>query len=151
MRRWLTVSREPDQAAVVPIQRRNGQAQVCLIRRRGGRDWGIPKGHIENGDTPVEAALAEAREEAGLVGRIEGPSVGTYSYWKWEGRLTVCVYVMTVLDVLPVWDEMDVRERRWTTLDDARHLLERHPVSPLWRMIEAAAARSSIAEAPKQT
>jgi 8-oxo-dGTP pyrophosphatase MutT (NUDIX family) len=148
MREWLTASREPDQAAAVPIQWRSGQRQVCLIRRRGTRDWGIPKGHIENGDTPGEAALTEAREEAGLVGRIDGSSVGTYSYWKWEGRLTVCVYVMTVLDVLPVWDEMDVRERRWTTLDDARRLLERHPVSALWRTIETVAARSSIAEAP---
>ena len=150
MRAWLAGSREPDQAATVPVRARKGEVEVCLIRRRGARYWGIPKGHIENGDTPIEAALTEAREEAGLVGQIDGPSAGSYRYWKWEGRLTVCVYVMTVLEVLPVWDEMDIRERRWTTLDDAGHLLERHPVSALWNAIVTAAARSALTEAPKE-
>ena len=149
MRRWLTGSGEPDQAAAVPVRGRNGEVEVCLIRRRGVRHWGIPKGHIENGDTEVEAALTEAREEAGLVGRIDDPVVGSFTYWKWEGRLTVSVYVMQVLDELPVWDEMDIRERRWTTLDEAGRLLEHHPVSSLWKTIETLAARSVIGEGPK--
>jgi 8-oxo-dGTP pyrophosphatase MutT (NUDIX family) len=139
---WRPAGGEPDQAAVVPVRRRNGEIEVCLIRRRGSRQWGIPKGHIENGDTPDEAALTEAREEAGLVGRIDGPAVGTYSYWKWEGRLTVCVYVGRVREVLAVWDEMDVRERRWTTLDEAGRLLERHPVASLWNAVAEAISRS---------
>jgi phosphohistidine phosphatase len=139
---------EPDQAAAVPIRIRDGEVEVCLIRRRGMRGWGIPKGHIENGDTAVEAAINEAREEAGLVGRIDDPAVGTYSYSKWEGRLTVCVYVMHVLDVLPVWEEIDVRERSWTTLDEAGRRLEHHPVSPLWTAIAAVAIRSASGHAP---
>jgi 8-oxo-dGTP pyrophosphatase MutT (NUDIX family) len=151
MRRWWsTSSGEPDQAGSVPVQWRNGELHVCLIRRLGARGWGIPKGHIEDGDTPVETALTEAREEAGLVGRIDDPLVGTYSYWKWEGRLTVAVYVMQVVHMLSVWDEMDIRERRWTTLDEAGRLLEPHPVSPLWRTIASVATRSAVPEPPKK-
>jgi phosphohistidine phosphatase len=147
--RWLRSGTPPEQAAAVPVRKRNGEVEICLIRRSGQRAWGIPKGHIEN-ETPVEAALNEAREEAGLIGRIDSPAVGTYTYSKWEGRLTVCVYVMQVLDVLPVWDEMDVRERRWATLADAERLLARHPVAPLWTAIAAAAASSSAAGTPTE-
>jgi 8-oxo-dGTP pyrophosphatase MutT (NUDIX family) len=126
--------REPDQAAAVPVRRTEGEVQICLIRRRGGR-WGIPKGFVEDGDTPAETALTEAREEAGLIGRIDGRSVGTYEYSKWGGRLIVAVYVMRVENALPVWEEMDLRERSWTALAKAERLLERHPVLSLWDVI----------------
>ena len=33
---------------------------------RAGRYWGLPKGHIETGERPEEAALREISEECGL-------------------------------------------------------------------------------------
>ncbi len=123
---------EPDQAAAVPVREADGRLEICLIRRHGQRRWGIPKGFIDDGDTPMEAALNEAREEAGLIGRIDGPAVGTYEYSKWGDHLSVAVFVMRVREALPVWDEMDVRERRWMTIPEAGRLLEQHPVWPLW-------------------
>src|SRR5687768_10863553 len=128
-------SPEPDQVVAVPVRRTAGEVEVCLIRRHGSRRWGLPKGYIDGDDTPQEAALTEAREEAGLIGRIDTSAMGTYEYWKWGDRLLVEVYVMDVLDELPVWDEMDVRERRWTTLEEAGRLLQRHPVWPVWPSI----------------
>ena len=126
---------EPDQAAVVPVRRTAGDLEVCLIRRHGLRRWGIPKGFVDDADTPAQAALTEAREEAGLIGRIDGSSVGTYEYSKGGDRLIVAVYVMRVTDALPVWEEMDRRERRWMTLAEAARQLERHPVGSLWDRI----------------
>jgi 8-oxo-dGTP pyrophosphatase MutT (NUDIX family) len=38
--------------------------EVCIVR--AGRYWGLPKGHIETGETPEEAALREISEECGL-------------------------------------------------------------------------------------
>jgi 8-oxo-dGTP pyrophosphatase MutT (NUDIX family) len=126
---------EADQAAVIPVRTEADGVQICLIRRRGTRRWGIPKGYIDAGDTPAQAALTEARQEAGLTGHIEGAVVGTYEYEKWGGPLTVAVYVMAVVDVLPVWEEMDLRERQWMTAAEAGRRLERHPVWPLWEVI----------------
>ena len=64
---------DPRQVAVIPVRRvGDGVVQVCLIRRMNSAKWSIPKGYIERGDNPTQAALAEAREEAGLDGRLMG-------------------------------------------------------------------------------
>jgi 8-oxo-dGTP pyrophosphatase MutT (NUDIX family) len=37
----------------------------CLLLRRAS-EWVFPKGHLERGETPEEAAVREVREEAGI-------------------------------------------------------------------------------------
>ena len=119
------------QAAAIPVKRIRGQLHVCLIRRKGSKSWGIPKGLVDPGDTQEETALNEAWEEAGLSGRLVGKALGSYRYSKWGTRLTVAVYVMEVIAQERTWDEAVFRERRWTPLDDAVSLLKRHPVHTL--------------------
>lgn len=119
------------QAAAIPVRRVRGQVQICLIRRKGARSWGIPKGLVEPGDTRKETALNEAWEEAGLSGQVVGKTIGTYKYVKLGRTLKVSVYLMEVVEQERTWEEAVFRERRWTALDDAVSLLERHPVSPL--------------------
>jgi 8-oxo-dGTP pyrophosphatase MutT (NUDIX family) len=121
----------PQQAAVLAARRNGAEIQFCLIRRRGSDDWGIPKGMIDPGNTPEEAALIEAHEEAGLAGEIVGDSIGSYEYRKWGARFTVSVYVMRVLAEQEVWDEMPFRERRWASLVEAAAMLANHPVHAL--------------------
>jgi 8-oxo-dGTP pyrophosphatase MutT (NUDIX family) len=118
----------PRQVAVVPVRRINRAVEICLILRHDSRKWGIPKGFIDRGDTPEQAALNEAREEAGLKGEIVGSAIGTYEYQKWEADLTVAVYVMNVREVDAKWLEMSFRKRRWTSLAKAEELLAKHPV-----------------------
>lgn len=121
------------QAAAIPLRRMRGELQVCLIRRKGSKSWGIPKGLVDPGETRKETALNEAWEEAGLSGVVVGDSLGRYTYQKWDTTLTVAVYLMQVISQEARWDEDVFRERRWTPFDDAVALLKRHPVHPLLR------------------
>jgi phosphohistidine phosphatase len=125
----------PQQAAVIAFRRTPDGADVCLIRRRDSIKWAIPKGFIDPGQTAREAALVEAFEEAGLEGRIVGPSVGTYEYEKWDARLTVAVYLMEVRTEHRRWKEMRLRERKWQSLEGAKARLARHPVRACWKRI----------------
>ena len=125
------------QVAVIAVRRRNRRREVCLIRRRDSKKWGIPKGFIDPGDSPEQAALTEALEEAGLTGRIMSSRVGTYEYDKWGGHLIVGVYLMDVDEQQKKWPEMHLRERRWYSLEEAGARLAGHPVAPLWDRIEA--------------
>lgn len=56
-------------AGGVVYRRKGGDVRLMLIRDRFGR-WSMPKGHIEPGESPEEAALREIAEETGLVGRV---------------------------------------------------------------------------------
>lgn len=52
-----------------------------LIYRR--EHWDLPKGKIDEGESPAEAALREVREETGLVDVDLGPSLGlTYHTYR---------------------------------------------------------------------
>src|SRR5687767_13364944 len=118
------------QAAAIPIRRRGRDLQVCLIRKRLTRSWGIPKGTVDAGHTHAGTALKEALEEAGVRGRLVGDSLGTYRYEKFGRSLKVTVFVMEVLEHLDDWDEAPIRERKWASLDEAGSLLVEHPAHP---------------------
>lgn len=54
--------------------------EVCLIATQGGRAWQLPKGLIERGEPPQEAALREVSEETGLTGELLQP-LDKIEYW----------------------------------------------------------------------
>ena len=55
-------------------------AIIARINRNGQREWCLPKGHIEHGETTVEAAQREIGEETGITG-YPVASLGTIAYW----------------------------------------------------------------------
>jgi 8-oxo-dGTP pyrophosphatase MutT (NUDIX family) len=44
-----------------------------VVSSSDGRNWVLPKGHIEPGETSAAAALREVAEEAGVIGQILKP------------------------------------------------------------------------------
>jgi len=128
----------PDQAAVVPFRRRRGELEICLTYKPDKDSWGIPKGFIDAGCTAPEAALVEAREEAGLRGLIIGDPVGHYDYRKWGGEFRVVVYLMEVARTDATWLEIDFRERHWLPPQAARR---RAAGRPFAKVLKRALAR----------
>jgi 8-oxo-dGTP pyrophosphatase MutT (NUDIX family) len=101
--------------------------EVCLVS--DGRYWGFPKGFIEPGETPEEAALREISEETGIPRgalTLGAPlPVSEYVYRRGDtGRLIfkrvhhflVKVPAGTVLQPDPV----EIAEAGWLGFDDAR-------------------------------
>ncbi len=71
--------------------------RIVLVRRRiepGSGKWVFPGGYVDRGESLVEAAIREAREECGLTVRIDR-LVNLYSY---PGRtVIIVVYAATAL------------------------------------------------------
>lgn len=55
-------------------------AIIARINRIGQREWCLPKGHIEHGETLIEAAGREIAEETGITG-YPVAALGTIAYW----------------------------------------------------------------------
>jgi 8-oxo-dGTP pyrophosphatase MutT (NUDIX family) len=127
-----------EQVAVLAVRHRGTLDELCLIRRHDAARWGIPKGFVDSGMTPEEAAVQEAWEEAGIRGDLVIPGVGAYTYEKRRSILTVKVYVMRVTAVSATWPEMQFRERRWSAIREAVSELAQHPVAGVLKIHIAA-------------
>jgi 8-oxo-dGTP pyrophosphatase MutT (NUDIX family) len=126
------------QAAAVPFRvTRRGRVEVLLIRRRGKRKWGIPKGLIDPGHTPRQAALIESEEEAGIEGALVGRRLGRYTYEKFGGTCLVTVYALRVTAEREKFLEQRSRERQWFPLDEAARTVAREDVGEMIRDLAA--------------
>ena len=112
-----------EQSAVIPIRRQGGRLEVMLVSSSDGTHWVAPKGVIEEGMSPLQSALKEACEEAGIEGTPEPEPIGTYEYDKWGGTCHVTVFVLHVETEHATWDEDDVRQRRWLPAHQAADLV----------------------------
>ena len=48
-------------------------AIIARVNRAGRVEWCLPKGHLEAGETPEQAAVREIEEETGVVARLGLP------------------------------------------------------------------------------
>lgn len=56
------------------------QLQVAIVSVGEPPRWQLPKGLVDKGETPEQAALREVREEAGIVARIDR-LIDRVEYW----------------------------------------------------------------------
>jgi CYTH domain-containing protein/8-oxo-dGTP pyrophosphatase MutT (NUDIX family) len=90
---------------------------VAITTRRHDR-WIVPKGQPEPGHTPEQVALIEAREEAGLTGRITGHAL-VLPYARETGITNLLLFPMLVMRLADRWLEAGQRERRLVPLTEA--------------------------------
>jgi ADP-ribose pyrophosphatase YjhB (NUDIX family) len=99
-----------------------------LIGRRDQKDssgkkilWSLPKGHIEEGETPEQAALREVAEETGIQSEIE-KSLGVIDFWFMAGgkriHKTVHHYLFRESGGLLAAQESEVDEVAWFPLSE---------------------------------
>jgi 8-oxo-dGTP pyrophosphatase MutT (NUDIX family) len=114
-------------AGGVVVHRGEGGPVYLLIRDSYG-NWGFPKGHLETGERPEEAAVREVREETGLGAvRLRAPIHTIDWYFRFQGRLIhkVCHFFLMeaeTLDTSPQADE-GITACRWEPFDTAVSLV----------------------------
>lgn len=74
------VTRTQVSAGGVVFRRRDSKTEVALISVGDEIRWQLPKGIVDEGESPQEAAVREVREETGLEAEIVAP-VEIIEYW----------------------------------------------------------------------
>src|SRR3974390_299108 len=124
------------QVAALPLRRtKSGALEVLLVTSRGTGRWIIPKGWPSKRLRDRKAAAREAREEAGVKGKIMPRAIGSYRYAKPElGEscdIDVSVFLLTVFKQCKRWPEMHERKRAWFDVLDAAGKIEEPALSSL--------------------
>lgn len=88
--------------------------EVLLITTRESGRWTIPKGWTMDGKAPHEAAKQEAREEAGIQGKVSKRTFGHFTYLKFldDGRRVPCIVQVHLLRVEKVADTFKEQGQR---------------------------------------
>lgn len=117
-------------AGGVVYQQRDGMIQIVLIRV--GQKWCLPKGQPEAGETLLDTARREVREETGVEGRIE-QKLGDIHYW--YTRRDECGQAVRVAKQVHFYKvayvkgdlgnhDHEVDEARWVPLEAGLRMLE---------------------------
>jgi 8-oxo-dGTP pyrophosphatase MutT (NUDIX family) len=114
---------EPTRAAggVVWRDGRSG-VEVLLVHRPRYDDWSLPKGHVDRGETLLEAALREVAEETGFS-CAAGHLIGITSYTTIDGEPKVVHYWSMTVDSGEFTPNDEVDAIEWASPQRADALL----------------------------
>jgi ADP-ribose pyrophosphatase YjhB (NUDIX family) len=136
------------------LDRTGPKPTAALIARRDKRGrlvWSLPKGHLETGETPEDAAVREIFEETGITGRILA-SLGTIDFWFMaEDRRvhkTVHHYLLEAQDRELSDADAEVTEVAWVPLDEVASRLRYADERRLVDRVRAALADPALEAGP---
>lgn len=99
-----------------------GLVEIAVIHRPSRDDWSLPKGKMDDGETPEQTALREVMEETGLRCLIVRPAAAVHYIDRRGRRKRAAYWVMRVLGGgFEPNDEVD--QLRWLTVEEALDLL----------------------------
>jgi 8-oxo-dGTP diphosphatase len=118
------MARAPVLAAGGIVLRAEKNPRIAVVRLRKRNEWVLPKGKLDDGETPRAAAEREVLEETGHDVSVH-EFLGTLVY-EFGGRSKVVHYWRMEADGEPVHELMhDIRAVDWLPLDDAVERLSR--------------------------
>lgn len=100
-----------------------GEPHVLVIRDPY-QNWGLPKGHLKQGEGSGDAAVREVREETGLTDVVLGQELATIDwYFRAEGRLVhkFCAFYLMTSEEGEAMPELGegITECAWLPLSEA--------------------------------
>ncbi|WP_428897324.1 NUDIX domain-containing protein [Parelusimicrobium proximum] len=100
---------------------------VQVKNMKGKKLWTFPKGHIEQGETPRQAALREVLEETGYKAAILRPMIRVKYSFTLQGnyvRKMVQWYLMKKLGRIGKHDSSEILAIKWVSVAKAKELVQ---------------------------
>lgn len=103
-------------AAGCVVARRNkkGKARYLIVHRPHYGDWTLPKGKLDKGESFLDAALREVKEETGIVGK-GARFIGSIGYVTQAGNTKVVRWWLTTVKRGSFTPNSEVDEVKWVS------------------------------------
>ena len=121
IKRNIVIRREFSAGGVVIKDKK----EVLLIKNPSNV-WTFPKGHIEKGETPIQAAIREVKEETNVEAEVISYLGKIHYSFIWKGTKvykTVYFYLMQYISGIPV-PSWEVKDARFINLERAKKILK---------------------------
>lgn len=140
-------------AGGVAFRWRDSQTEIVIVSMKPKLRWQLPKGIVDEGESPEVTAVREVREEAGVEAERLG-LIETIEYWYRSVRngkpvryhKFVHFYLMEYRSGDVTNHDHEVEEARWVSFEEALEMLdfksEREVVEKAREMIETRARKS---------
>lgn len=134
-------TREETSAGGIVFRLDRGEPRYLLIRD-SYRNWGFPKGHLEDGELPEAAAIREVGEETGLKDLAVRALVDTIDWqFRFRGHLIhkVCHFFLmeTARSKTAPQRTEGITACRWVSFDEAERLVSYRNARDLLRRAHA--------------
>lgn len=98
--------------------------KVLLVYEKNRNFWGFPKGHMEDGETEIETALREVKEEVGLDVEIDKKRRYTLNYVIGnEIDKTTVLYIAKAKKEKIIMQESEIENTKWCSFEEALNML----------------------------
>ena len=110
----------------------NKDKQILLVKHQAGH-YGFPKGHVESGETEIETAIRETKEETNIDVSIIGKYRFVISYDTKYNTYKDVVYFIgypTTHKIIP--ELVEVSEVKWVDYKQVSSLLQFQNIIDMW-------------------
>ena len=106
------------------FRRFHGNTELLLIKHANGGHWSFPKGHVESGETEIETALREIKEETGIDVIIDLSFREVISYSpKKDTQKDVVYFIARAQNYDYTPQEEEISQIKWVEINRAHTIL----------------------------
>jgi bis(5'-nucleosidyl)-tetraphosphatase len=106
------------------FRRFHGNTELLLIKHANGGHWSFPKGHVESGETEVETAVREIKEETGIDVIIDTSFREVISYSpKKDTQKDVIYFIARAQNYDYTPQEEEIAQIKWVEINRAHTIL----------------------------
>lgn len=108
----------------IVYRKHHGNTEILLIKHLNSGHWSFPKGHVEEGETEIETALREIKEETNIDVMIDPTFRETVTYFPKKETQKIVVYFIAKAknyDFTP--QESEIADIKWVDICYAGSLL----------------------------
>lgn len=105
------------------IKKEDNLIKIILIRHNDGH-WGFPKGHMEKGETEIETAIRETKEETNLDATIIPDFRKTVTYSPKDGVIKDVVYFLGLARGSVKIDNREIIDYKWVDINEVENYID---------------------------